>query len=273
MELQQSPQYGRYIETLKWRVLRVDGVQMFYKKIPLMGGLLKIQRPAYLPSVSKLAKSVKDLSVSTVAIEPKLREDLALYKKWVRGVSKHYRVVRSVYQPTKTIVINLKPDEEEIFRRFTEAKRRAVRRAQKNDVTVRESGDIRELVRVKNKSSGFLGFITTIGIDKFWAGMYPENAIVLLAYHHDKAVGAILEVFWNKTAYYWVAGATRDGKKLFAPTLLVWEALKVAKKRGATGFDFLGVWDERMPTEHHDWKGFTKFKEGFGGTTLYYPVY
>jgi lipid II:glycine glycyltransferase (peptidoglycan interpeptide bridge formation enzyme) len=80
-------------------------------------------------------------------------------------------------------------------------------------------------------------------------------------------------VFWEKTAYYWIAGATREGKKLFAPTLLVWEALKVAKRHGMKQFDFVGIWDDRKPTEHHDWLGFTRFKEGFGGTPFYYPIY
>jgi len=118
-----------------------------------------------------------------------------------------------------------------------------------------------------------LGFITTYGVDKFWAVMYPKYSTIVLAYHENKVVGGILVMYWNTIAYYWIAGATHEGKKLFAPTLLVWEALKLAKKHGSMQFDFLGVWDERMPTEHHDWQGFTRFKEGFGGTTLYYPIY
>jgi lipid II:glycine glycyltransferase (peptidoglycan interpeptide bridge formation enzyme) len=67
-------------------------------------------------------------------------------------------------------------------------------------------------------------------------------------------------------------GATKKGKKLFAPTLLVWEALKVSKKRKMKYFDFIGVWDERTPRKNTEWKGFTKFKEGFGGKELYYPM-
>jgi len=104
--------------------------------------------------------------------------------------------------------------------------------------------------------------------------MAPDHATILLAYTDThKLVGGILLVFWEKTAYYWIAGATKQGKKLFVPTILVWEALKAAKRRGAKQFDFVGVWDERKPNEHHDWLGFTKFKEGFGGVPFYYPLY
>ena len=104
--------------------------------------------------------------------------------------------------------------------------------------------------------------------------MAPDHATVLLAYADThKIVGGILLVFWEKTAYYWIAGATKQGKKLFAPTLLVWEALKTAKRHRMKQFDFVGVWDERTADQHHDWLGFTKFKEGFGGKTFYYPIY
>ena len=59
---------------------------------------------------------------------------------------------------------------------------------------------------------------------------------------------------------------------MFAPTLLVWEALKLSKKHGAKQFDLVGVWDDRTPHKFHEWKGFTKFKEGFGGKIVYYSI-
>jgi lipid II:glycine glycyltransferase (peptidoglycan interpeptide bridge formation enzyme) len=51
---------------------------------------------------------------------------------------------------------------------------------------------------------------------------------------------------------------------------LVWEALKLAKKRGCRIFDFEGIYDERFPKAAASWKGFTKFKEGFGGEKIVY---
>lgn len=272
MEFQQSPLYAKYIEALHWDVLHVDNVQMFYKKIPFMGGLLKIQRPYILPPVSKLKKLITTYSVKTLAIEPIPLQNVRLYKKWVVAVSAYCRIVRSEYMLTKTILVDLTPAEKDIFNKFSEAKRRAVRKAQKNGVAVTESQDITELIRIKNKSGGIFGFITTHGIDKFWGIMAPRHATILLAHHNADLIGGILLVFWNTTAFYWVAGASKVGKKLSAPTILVWEALRTARKRGAKKFDFLGVWDERRPNEHHDWKGFTRFKEGFGGTQLYYPL-
>ena len=271
MELQQSPLYAKYIRSLGWTILTVDGAQMFYKKIPFTGGLLKIQRPRTLPDITPIFKTY---NIKTVAIEPHPKQDIQSYKRWCTKISKHCNVIRSSYQPTKTILVDVTPSEDDIFSRFTDAKRRAVRKAIKNSITVEESDDIKNLIKIKNKSSGFFGAITTFGMDRFWPIMAPRHARVLLAYTNThKIVGGILLIFWGKTAYYWIAGATHEGKKLFAPTLLVWEALKVSKKQRMKQFDFVGVWDERKADQHHDWLGFTKFKEGFGGKTFYYPLF
>ena len=274
MELQQSPLYAKYIQILGWTIIQVGRVRMFYKHIPLMGGLLKIQRPRHLPKPSLLISIIKTYRIRTIAIEPHPKENLGAYKRWCTNIAKYCKVVRSSYQPTKTLLIDVTPSEDEIYSRFTDAKRRAVRKAVKNGITVEESADIKNLIKIKNKSGGPFGFITTFGIDRFWAIMAPDRATVLLAYTDTyKLVGGILLVFWEKTAYYWIAGATKQGKKLFVPTILVWEALKVAKRRGMKQFDFVGVWDERKPREHHEWLGFTKFKEGFGGKPFYYPLF
>ncbi|EKD87509.1 MAG: hypothetical protein ACD_36C00047G0001, partial [uncultured bacterium] len=69
--------------------------------------------------------------------------------------------MRSPFLPTKTLRIDLEPDEAVIFSRFAEAKRRAVRRAQKNNLQIYKSTNIDEFIRLKNKSVGFLGFITS----------------------------------------------------------------------------------------------------------------
>lgn len=274
MELQQSSLYAKYIKALGWKIITLKRTNMFYKHIPLAGGLLKIQRPHQLPKPSLLIPIIKTNGIKTVAIEPHPKENLIIYRQWCKNISKYCKVIRSSYQPTKTLLIDVTAPEDTIFARFTEAKRRAVRKAIKNGVTVKESKDIKSLIRIKNKSSGLFGFITTFGIDRFWSIMGLDHTTILLAYTDThRLVGGILLVFWKKTAYYWVAGATKKGKKLFAPTLLVWESLRVVKNQGAKQFDFVGVWDERKSTEHHDWIGFTKFKEGFGGSPLYYPLF
>lgn len=268
MEIQQSPLYAQYITKLGWRVERTDGSNVFIKRFPLLGGFAKLQRCTKLPDANKLRPILDHHHVKRLVVEPDSSINQNVFSQW----ASHLPISHSYYLPTKTIRIDLAASEEVIFKRFSEAKRRAVRRAQKNNLRIDDSTNIQDLIKIKNKSSGFLGFITTTGIDKLWPIFAPDHASILLAHNENHIVGGILLLFWDKIAYYWIAGATREGKKMFAPTLLVWEALKVAKKRGAKRFDFVGVWDERLPKQNKEWLGFTRFKEGFGGKPLYYPI-
>jgi len=301
MEIQQSPLYKKYIEALHWTVVNLDGVNMWFKKIPILGTMAKIQRPEVLPYLPKLILLLKNHNVRTVVVESSMNCSQEEFSAWVNGLSKFFRISKESYLSTKTILVDLSLSEKELFQNFSSAKRRAVRRAEKHGVVVKESKDIHAMIKVKNVSAGMFGGITTYGMDKLWNIFSPKNATILLAYHNPgrshhsrnwgifnsgnknpakrdyerpnlEVVGGILLLFWENIAYYWLVGATKKGKQLFAPTLLVWEALKVSKKHGMKLFDFIGVWDERMPKKNTSWKGFTKFKEGFGGQTLIYPI-
>jgi len=273
MELQQSPLYQKYIEALHWNVVDVDDAAIFYRHIPLIGTLAKLQRPTHLPYLPKLIMTLKKLKVSQLSIEPKEDVSQEEFSTYLSTLSKFFRIMTAPFIPTKTLVVDISGSSKTIFAKFTSAKRRAVRKAQKNKLTIIESHDIKDLISIKSKGAGLFGGITTHGIDRLWKLFYPKHATILLAktdtYH---VVAGILLLFWNTTTLYWIAGATHEGKKLFAPTLLVWHALQVGKKRKCTVFDFIGVWDERKPHQFPEWKGFTKFKEGFGGIPLYYPI-
>ena len=82
MELQQSPLYSKYIQLLGWKIIRIGNTRMFYKNIPLAGGLLKIQRPPHLPPLTGLTPVLKEYRIRSVAIEPHPKENIAAYKRW-----------------------------------------------------------------------------------------------------------------------------------------------------------------------------------------------
>lgn len=265
MEIQQSPIYAEYIRKLKWVVEKIDENYIFIKPFFLIGGLMKIQRADTLPSVKKLLPFFKKYHIRTIAVEP-------ASETWLKTLPKNIKINKDYFLPTKTVRVDVTATEDQIFNKFSEAKRRAVRRAQKNNIKIQLSNNIKTFLKLKNKTAGHFGFITTYGIDTLWEIFPDENKTILLATYENKPVGGILMLFWDSIAYYWIAGATRKGKKLFAPTLLVWEALKESKKRKCECLDFVGVWDERLPDKNRAWLGFTKFKEGFGGEELYYPI-
>jgi lipid II:glycine glycyltransferase (peptidoglycan interpeptide bridge formation enzyme) len=276
MELHQSPLYATFIRRLKWKVVTVRGTRIFIRGFPIVGALAKIQRITELPPIESLLPIFQEHHVRTVAIEPSHTVDANNLARWCAELRHYVRITTSPYLPTKTIIINLDDHPPDNFRRLSEAKRRAVRKAVKNGVVVGQYPEINSFITLKNRSVGPFGFITTTGLRELWQTLAPQHAAILLASlvkekTNEKFLAGVLLIFWNKTAYYWMAASTKIGKKIFAPTLLVWEALKFARVRGCRSFDFVGVWDERIPRQNKEWLGFTKFKEGFGGQALYYP--
>ncbi|HCS79364.1 TPA: hypothetical protein DIV55_06550 [Patescibacteria group bacterium] len=298
-DIRQSARYAQFMQSLGWQVEEIDGIKIFIKPFPLIGATIKIQRADKLPDINKLHKLMKKYHCRSISFEP----DLSFQRQMTND-----QRLKNPYLPTKTILIDLTTSETTIFNRFSEAKRRAVRRAEKAGVVVKGSDDINEFISLKNKTAGLLGFLTTTTLQPLWKTFAPDQTTVLLAYfpvipspansniqneggieesltsqlgvrkippraplgRDDKIVAGILLLFHNKTAYYWIAAATEAGKKSFAPTLLVWEALKLAKQKGCTIFDFEGIYDERYPNLNKNWLGFTKFKSGFGGKSAYF---
>jgi hypothetical protein len=276
MELQQTKEYLSYLSRLGWNIENVDGISLVWRHIPLAGTIAKIQRPDRLPNIRLLFRELHSHNIRLVALEPSERVSQKELSGYAQKLKKNgFRLNTSPFLATKTIAVSLKSDLTVIFSTFSEAKRRAVRKAVKNNIFVVETSNIPEVIRIKNISAGLLGFITTYGIKEMWETLPKHTMTGVLAYEKKnitKPIGGILLVFHGKTAFYWIAGCTKHGKKLFAPTLLVYEAMNIAKMHGASEFDFLGVWDERIPTQNHEWEGFTKFKEGFGGKEKYYPI-
>jgi len=274
MDLQQSVLYQKYITALGWSIDHMDGAAIFYRSIPFVGTLAKIQRSPSLPYIPKLIPLLRRHKITSVSVEPNSLENQETFTNYMRSLGKFFPIVSSPFLPTKTILVDVSKSENDMFSSLTSAKRRAVRRAEKNHITITTSDKITDLTAIKNRSAGLFGGITTYGIDKLWNIFYPKKmAYILLAKNMKHAViGGVLLLIWEKRCYYWIAGATHEWKKLFAPTLLVWNALQFAHKRKCRDFDFVGVWDDRMPKQYTEWKGFTKFKEGFGGAPLYYPI-
>lgn len=256
MDIRQSPPYARFVEKIGWQVYKIGQAQIFVKKIPLLGNFAKLQRPEKVPTAAVMKTFYLKKRPFRLLVEP-LKE---------RRFPEKDRPA-SPYSPTRTLLINLRPKEKEIFRSFAESKRRAIRRAEKNKILIKISQEIEGFVELKTRDFFPLGFFYRREILALWESFFPQNAQLLLAYENGqkKPIAGILLLFWQKTAYYWLAASSQKGKAFSAPALLVWEALKTSKKHGCRIFDFEGLDDPRFPKETKSWRGFSKFKQGFGG--------
>jgi len=276
MDLRQSPQYADYLQLLGWKIGRIGSCQIFIRQFPLIGSIIKIQRPEKMPSLEQILQLAKRYRASQILIEP----SKPLNHLTIQPFSDYGFRPSSPSLPSKTLHIDLTRNEDQIFSGFTPAKRRAIRRAIKNKVMIKESEDIESFIRLKNAQHGFLGRI--LKVDKqfhaLWQAFRPQKTILLLAFDTFDTLGTLdtfipvaglLLLFHEKIAYYYQAVSTKQGNQLAAPSFLVWEALKLAKKKGCQTFDFEGIDDSRFSQK--SWLGFTKFKKGFGGKEITYP--
>lgn len=271
-DIRQSPQFARYMTGLGWKAQKAGNNFIYLKKFPLAGYFAKIPRPTLPVGWQVVEKLRNKYRIFKLRIAPHLTvldKKYQLYKKDLLG--RDFKVEQSPFNPVTTILIDLKRPQKKIFDSFTPAKRRAVRRAHKNNIVVKVTDDFDSFINIRKRQYLILGFLLPKEMRMLWKTFFPNHASLLLAYSSaGKPIAGILLLYYKKTAYYWLASSLSEGKKLFAPTLLVWEALKLAKKKGCTVFDFEGIYDERFPRAGESWKGFTKFKEGFGGEKVVY---
>ena len=264
-DIRQSLEFASFMEAIGWKVRQFSGRNVFLRKFPFLGNYAKCPRPdpplLFLGIDEFLAKN----KVFHFKIAANITTDSPLLtQEREKLIKNNFRIDSDPFNPTTTILVDLKRGEDEIFKSFSEAKRRAVRRALKNSIKVELSNDIEAFIRIRKEHFFPMGFLVTSEMLALWKNFYPKKADLLLAkIGGGKFMAGILLLYHKSIAYYWFAAATKSGKKLFAPTLLVYEAIKQAKKRGCLFLDFEGIYDERFPKASESWRGFTKFKEGF----------
>ena len=271
-DIRQSLIFTYYMQDLGWEVKKIDSSFIYLRKFPILGYFAKIPRPNLPLNVNQILEFKKSGNIFRLKISPLVDDTDKNYHQYRKQFLKQgFKIENSPFNPTTNYLINLHRDKGEIFNNFSEAKRRAVRRAIKNGIYVKETQDLESFIKIRKKQYSFVGFLVKSEMIKLWKNLHPQNASLLLAFtSYDHPVAGILLLFYDHVAYYWFASALPIGKKLFAPTLLVWEAIKLAKSRGCKIFDFEGIYDDRFPKASASWRGFTKFKEGFGGKKVVY---
>jgi len=86
---------------------------------------------------------------------------------------------------------------------------------------------------------------------------------IFLGRYKEELVSSGIFVFWQELAFYHHGASSLKYPKMPVSYLLLWEAIKEAKKRGCKKFNFWGIAPENEKS--HPWAGLSLFKMGFGG--------
>jgi hypothetical protein len=123
IDIRQSVQYTDYLKRESWIVERREEINYFIRKFPLIGSILKLQRPEKI-DFSTINKLCRKYRVFQVIIEPNLSFHNSLY-------SNDFRLSKSPYLPSKTLQIDLTQAEEKIYTNFTKDCKYNIRKGEK----------------------------------------------------------------------------------------------------------------------------------------------
>jgi len=260
-DIHQTIQYANYLSKIGWIVERSAEVNYFIKKLPLVGSIIKIQRPEEI-RIGKIRELAKRYRALQIIIEPK---DM-LNGQWL--MANGFKSSKSPYLPTKTLQIDLTQTKEKILRAFAKDTKTALRKT-KNIKT--RKVDLETFRNAWKKSVGLKRYIPPLSHLVALKKSFKKNCLFLstgLPRQSGAAAGAIF-LLADNMAYYWQAFTGKEGRKKLCQYKIVWEGILWAKKNGAKIFDFEGIYDERFPNK--SWFGFSHFKKSFGGYELLYP--
>ena len=259
VDIRQTSEYANYLSQIGWIVERKEGVNYFIKKLPLMGSLIKIQRPEKI-NTQEIEKLTQKHKAFQIVFEPKgIKEELKIKKL-------KFKISRSPYLPTKTLFLRLSLPENKLLKNLKKDCRLAIKKNAELRIKNYELKKLKEFRQVWKKSVSFRRYIPPLTHLSALKKSFGKNALFICD-KKERGGGIFLKT--KDVAYYWQAFTNEKGRKSQVQYKIVWEAILWAKKTGCTLFDFEGTYDERFPNE--SWRGFTHFKKSFGGKEFCYP--
>jgi lipid II:glycine glycyltransferase (peptidoglycan interpeptide bridge formation enzyme) len=282
--LLQTGEWGELKSAFGWEAVRVlnegAGVQILFRRLPLGFTVGYIPKPADSESLwsndSALWQEVDSIGKRHRAIFLKLEPDLWEDEN-LSQITNHQLLIMSSHniQPPRTMIVDIKGDENEILGRMKQKTRYNIRLAEKKGVVVRAWQDLEsfhKLMLITGKRDGF-GVHSLEYYRRAYDLLYPKGmGELLLAEFEGKPLAALFVARNGKRAYYLYGASTDEERNRMPAYLLQWEAMKWAKICGCEEYDLWGVPDEDEKTleasfeKRHDglW-GVYRFKRGFGG--------
>ena len=171
-------------------------------------------------------------------------------------------------------VLNLENSEEEILKNMRQRLRRALRKAEKNQITIEKTSDpkaIHDFYQIElqtAKRHDFYAFSEDFLTKQFAAFAKNDEAVLYIAKLNGEILAENFMIFYGNEASYHYGVSSEFGTKYSGAPLLHMEAMRDARKRGIKRYNFWGIVDEN--DTKHRFYGVSVFKRGFGVEELKY---
>ncbi len=182
-----------------------------------------------------------------------------------------FRTAPLHYHPESSWKLTILPSEDELLAGMRKSTRYLIRQAQKNpDIEIIKSTDINDMEIFYTlhtpvaKLQKFVPFSLNYLKKEFSAFLVDNNISLFFVKYKGEYVATAFQIFWSGGGFYHHAALLPQYHKIPASYILQWEAIKEAKNRGCSIYDFWGYADPAKNPKH-PYAGPTLFKMGFGG--------
>ncbi len=265
-DIRQDKRYARYMNSIEWDVDLIGSVYLYTKKLPLLPlSLTKVQRPQSKISADDIWNVARKHRSFYILLECINKSQFDHY----RGNS--FKQTTNISLPSKTIHIDLSQSKNLLLNQMHSKTRYNIKKYKRNESLLSISRDIDKFVHYWQKAARDRGmFISQMREIRSLYTAFSSTSVIYLFEYNSNVVAGLLCIGSAKTMTYMHAFSNTKANVLYAPTLMAWKSIRDAKEKGYELYDFEGIYDER--TSLTSWKGFTRFKQGFGGNVITYPL-
>ncbi|TEU17015.1 MAG: peptidoglycan bridge formation glycyltransferase FemA/FemB family protein [Anaerolineales bacterium] len=220
--------------------------------------------------LSRVLASLEELARTQRAIFIKMDPDVRLEESQVIETlrARGWRPSSEQIQFRNTILIDLRPGEDELLASMKAKTRYNIRLAARRGVKVRVGGPddlpgFHEMYAETGRRDDFIIRPFAYYRDAWGAFIEAGLACLFLAEYEGEPLARLIAFRFGQRAWYMYGASTEKHRNLMPNHLLQWEAIRWAKGEGCTVYDLWGAPD--VLSEDDPLWGVYRFKEGFGG--------
>ena len=289
----QTAAWGTHKRDFGWQLSRVAltaldsgeivaGAQVLYRMSPI-GSM------AYIP-MGPLVTAENQWATLWGAVRKRAAQHRAIFLKIEPGIYRDssapdfakwgFRPAPQTIQPPRTILIDVRGDDDTIMARMNQGTRRKIRKSLKSDIHYYEGAQddvakFNAMMQTTGSRNAF-GVHSANYYTKAFEMFNPSDTVRLFMAEHEGDVLAGIMVFAvGKTAWYLYGASSNIKRNLMATYGVQWQAIQWAKSRGCHYYDLWGIPDEDEAALEAEFQarsdglwGVYGFKRGWGGEVV-----
>jgi len=228
--------------------------------------------------LKELAKTEKAVFIRISPIWLRNEENIKIFKEL------GFRPAPVHMHPETTWELGISDTEEKILMGMRKTTRYLIRQAEKNpDIEVVKSkstsdlNDFNKVYSETGKRQHFVVYQKKYIENEFETLLKNNEVLLFLGKYKGEVTVAAMFVFWQDACYYHHSGSLSQFNKFPVSYLVQWEAIKEAKRRGCSVYNFWGIApdikeESDVKKSKHPWAGLSLFKMGFGGYKKDYVI-